>query len=51
VLLQEGVNQVRGGGETLFQRSASYEEAVEVQNEGGTDEAATEETAVEVRPV
>jgi hypothetical protein len=47
----EGVNRVRGGGETPFQRSASYEEAVEVQNEGGTDEAATEETAVEVRPV
>jgi hypothetical protein len=47
----EGVNRVRGRGETPFQRSASYEEAVEVQNEGGTDEAATEETAVEVRPV
>jgi hypothetical protein len=47
----EGVNQVRGGGETPFRRSASYEEAVEAQNEGGTDDAATEETAVEVRPV
>jgi hypothetical protein len=47
----EGVSRVHGGGETPFQRSASYEEAVEVQNEGGMDEAATEETAVEVRPV
>jgi hypothetical protein len=47
----EGVNRVRGGGETPFQCSVSYEEAIEVQNEGGTDEAATEETAVEVRPV
>jgi hypothetical protein len=47
----EGVNQARGGGETPFRRSASYEEAVAAQNEGGTDDAATEETAVEVRPV
>jgi hypothetical protein len=47
----EGANRVRGGGETPFQRSASYEEAVEAQNEGGTDDAATEATAVEVRAV
>jgi hypothetical protein len=45
----EGANQTRSGGETLFWRSASYEEAAAIQNEGGTDEAATEETAVEVR--
>jgi hypothetical protein len=46
----EGTNQVRGGGETPFWRSASYEEAVEIQNEGEADETTTEETAVEVRP-
>jgi hypothetical protein len=46
----EGVDQTRGGGETLFARSASYEEATAIQNEGGTDDAATEETVVEVRP-
>jgi hypothetical protein len=47
----EGTNRAGGGGETPFQCSASYEEAVAVQNEGGTDDATTEETAVEVRPV
>jgi hypothetical protein len=47
----DGVNQVRGRGETPFRRSRSYEEAVEAQNEEGADDAATEETAVEVRPV
>jgi hypothetical protein len=47
----ERVNRIRGGDETPFQHSASYEEAVAVQNEGGTDDAATEETVVEVRPV
>jgi hypothetical protein len=46
----EGVDRSRGGGETPFSRSASYEEAAAIQNEGGTDDAATEETAVEVRP-
>jgi hypothetical protein len=45
----EGTNQTRGGGETPFQRSASYEEATAIQNKGGTDEAATKEAAVEVR--
>jgi hypothetical protein len=47
----EGVDRARGGEETPFRRSTSYEEAIEAQNEGGTDDAATEETAVEVRPV
>jgi hypothetical protein len=46
----EGTNRVRGGDETPFQCSASYEEAVEIQNKGGADDATTEETAVEVRP-
>jgi hypothetical protein len=44
----EGTNQMRGGGETPFRRSTSYEETTAIQNEGGTDEAATKETAVEV---
>jgi hypothetical protein len=46
----EGVDRTRSGGETPFTRSASYEEAVAIQNEGGTDDTVTEETAVEVRP-
>jgi hypothetical protein len=45
----EGADQMCGGGETLFQHSASYKEATAIQNEGGTNEAATEETTVEVR--
>jgi hypothetical protein len=44
-----GTNQTCGGGETPFWHSASYEEATAIQNEGGTDKAATEEMAVEVR--
>jgi hypothetical protein len=46
----EGVNRSHDAGETPFQRSASYKEAAVIQNEGGTDEATTEGTAVEVRP-
>jgi hypothetical protein len=45
----EGTNQACSGGETPFQRSASYEEATAIQNEGGADETTTKETAVEVR--
>jgi hypothetical protein len=47
----EGADRASNQGETPFQRSTSYEEAVAVQNEGGTDDATTEETAVEVRSV
>jgi hypothetical protein len=46
----EGVDRARGGGETPFAHSASYEETAAIQNEGETDDAATEETAVEIRP-
>jgi hypothetical protein len=46
----EGADRPRGRGETPFPCSSSYEEAAAIQNEGGTDNATTKETAVVVRP-
>jgi hypothetical protein len=46
----EGAERLCSGGETPFPRSDSYKEAAAIQNEGETDDAATEETAVAVCP-